>query len=495
MTTTSQETGEQALEAALQAADTAAEPFGGLRPAERARMLNAVADALEASSAELVPLAMSESGLPEARLTGELNRTVVQLRLFADVLLDGSYLGVIMDEADQDFAIGPRPDLRRIKLPLGPVLVFAASNFPFAFSVAGGDTASALAAGCPVLLKAHPGHPELSVLTGRIVRDALAEAGAPDGTFDVISGVEPGVLALRDERITAAAFTGSLGAGRALFDIAASRPTPIPFYGELGSVNPAFVTPGAVAAMGEQLARDFVGSFTLGVGQFCTSPGLLFLPEGHGLEQTLIDATGGVPAARMLTGSVHRGYAGRRGDLLDVDGVRVLADAEPGDGLSILPTLLATDVRTLLANRDTLFTETFGPLSVVVTYADDKELVQAAEAMEGSLTAAVHVEEDEGVRVSELVRRLQGRCGRLLFNGWPTGVAVTPAMQHGGPYPATTAPTHTSVGSTAIDRFLRPITFQNAPDALLPEALKDDNPLGIPRATNPAGQSRSWGRR
>jgi NADP-dependent aldehyde dehydrogenase len=482
------------LESALEAASAAAGPFGDLSPAERAGMLAAVADALEAAGDELVPVGVRESGLPEARLRGELARTATQLRMFVEVLRDGAYTDVIIDRADPDFVLGPRPELRRGRFAIGPVLVFAASNFPFAFSVAGGDTASALAAGCPVLLKAHPGHPELSALTGRIVAGALRDAGAPDGTFAVLSGVEPGVTALRDPRIRAAAFTGSLGAGRALADIAAARPTPIPFYGELGSVNPVFVTPSAVAARGAEIAQGYVGSFTLGVGQFCTNPGLLFLPAGHGLEAALTDAVSSVSSGRMLTPNVHDGFTARREEILATEGVRVLVEGGVGDGLAASPTLVATDVTTLLANREALLEEAFGPLSIVVEYSDVKELPAVVEELAGSLSAAVHTGPGDGAEPAALVEALHARAGRLLFDGWPTGVAVTPAMHHGGPYPSTTAPLHTSVGATAIDRFLRPVVYQDAPEALLPPALREDNPWGLPRTVNEAGASGRWGR-
>lgn len=481
------------LERVLAAATTAAAPLADLRPKDRAELLAAVAAELSGAADELVPIAVEECGLPEPRLRGELTRTVVQLRMFVEVLRDGSYLDVIIDRADPDFAIGPRPDLRRMQVPLGPVVVYAASNFPFAFSVAGGDTASALAAGCPVVLKAHPGHPRLSRATGEVVRKALAGAGAPAGTFDVVFGVQQGVDALRDNRIRAAAFTGSVRGGRALFDVAAARPDPIPFYGELGSVNPVFVTPGAVAARGEEIARDYIASYTLGTGQFCTSPGLLFLPAGHQLDAAMRAALTQTGAARMLTADVHQGFAVGRSDLLEIPGVDVLVDNPPADGLLAAPTLLSTDLPTLLANRNALLHEVFGPLSIVVNYRDLDELADAADALEGGLTATVHVEAEEHARVRELTARLSERAGRLLFNGWPTGVAVTPAMHHGGPYPATTTPSHTSVGSTAIRRFLRPVTFQNAPETLLPPALQEDNPLDIPRTVNQFGPSGRWG--
>jgi NADP-dependent aldehyde dehydrogenase len=482
------------LDSALAAAAAAAGPFAALPPTERAGMLGAVADALQAAGDELVEVAVAESGLSEARLRGELTRTATQLRMFVEVLKDGRYADVTIDRADAEFVLGPRPELRRAKFAVGPVLVFAASNFPFAFSVAGGDTASALAAGSPVVLKAHPGHPELSALTGRLVTEALRDAGAPDGTFAVVFGVETGIAALRDPRIAAAAFTGSIAAGRALADIAAARPVPIPFYGELGSVNPAFATPAAVAARGEEIAEGYVGSFTLGVGQFCTNPGLLFLPAGHGLEGTLTEAASSVPGARMLTDGVHTGYSARRGEILGTAGIRVLVEGETGDGLTAAPTLVATDVPTLLAHQGELLEEAFGPLSIVVEYTDVKKLPAVVEELAGTLTATVHTGPGDGAELSPLVDALRSRAGRLLFNGWPTGVAVTPAMHHGGPYPSTTAPLHTSVGATAIERFLRPVVYQDAPEELLPAALREDNPWGLPRTVNEAGLSAEWGR-
>jgi NADP-dependent aldehyde dehydrogenase len=472
------------LEAVLTAAARAAEPLAALRPRERARMLTAAADALDAAGEELVPLAIEESGLPEQRLRGELRRTTVQLRTFAEVLADGGYLHAVIDRAEPDTPLGPRPDLRRMLIPLGPVLVFAASNFPFAFSVAGGDTASALAAGCPVVLKAHPGHPRLSARTGELVADALRTAGAPDGTLGVIFGLDTGTKALRDPRMTAAAFTGSAAAGRALFDIAAARPVPIPFYGELGSLNPVFVTAGALAARSAEVADGYVASFTLGTGQFCTKPGLLFLPKGHGLQEALVRAVHAVPAARMLHPGVYEGYRGRSLAMSRADGVHTLVEGGTAQDLTAAPTLLATDVETLLNHRDLLLAEAFGPLSVVVSYNGQDELLSAAEAFDGNLTATVHAEPGEAEFVRPLLACLRERAGRLIYNGWPTGVAVTAAMHHGGPYPSATSALHTSVGSAAISRFLRPVSYQGMPQELLPEALRDSNPLGIPQHVN-----------
>ncbi|MDQ0994188.1 aldehyde dehydrogenase (NADP(+)) [Streptomyces sp. V3I7] len=469
------------LDAVLTAASAAARPLAALRPRERVALLTAVADTLDGAADELVPLAGEESGLLEGRLRGELLRTTVQLRSFAAVLEDGGCLDAVIDRALPKTPLGPRPDLRRMLVPLGPVLVFAASNFPFAFSVAGGDTASALAAGCPVVVKAHPGHPRLSVRTAELIVRALRAGGAPEGSFALVTGLETGRSALLDPRIKAAAFTGSVPAGRALFDLAAARPAPIPFYGELGSLNPAFVTPGAVVARGAEVAEGYVASFTLGTGQFCTKPGLLFLPRGHGLDERLAKAARAVPATRMLHPGVYDGYRKRSAAMSTADGVRTLVEGGTGEDLTAAPTLLVTDVPTLRRHREVLLEEAFGPLSVVVEYADEDELLSMAEEFEGNLTATVHAEPAEADLVRPLLAVLSERAGRLVYNGWPTGVAVTAAMHHGGPYPATTAALHTSVGSSAITRFLRPVAYQDIPQDLLPEALRDDNPLGVPQ--------------
>jgi NADP-dependent aldehyde dehydrogenase len=468
------------LDRVLAAAAGAAGPLAALRPTERARLLRAAADALDAAAGELVPIAIEESALPEARLTGEVARSSGQLRLFADALEEGSYLEVILDSADEAAKPVPRPDLRRMLVPLGPVVVFAASNFPFAFSVPGGDTASALAAGCPVVLKAHPGHPRLSERTGEVLVDALRAAGAPEGAFAVVHGMEAGTAALSDPRIKAGAFTGSVKGGLALLEIAAKREEPIPFYGELGSLNPVFVTSAAVAARGGEIADGYVGSFTLGTGQFCTKPGLLFLPEGHGLEERLVEAVRGTAPADMLSDRIREGHAHERDRLEGLGPVRTLVHgADTGSGVA--PTLLATTAKELLADPDPVLQECFGPTSIVVEYADRDEMLAAAEAFGGNLTATVHAEDGDAATLPPLLDVLRDRAGRLVYNGWPTGVAVAWAMHHGGPFPATTASIHTSVGTTALRRFLRPVCYQNTPQALLPEALRDDNPLGLPR--------------
>ena len=465
------------LEQALADAEAAAKPLAGSQPAERAGWIRSVADALDAAADELVPIAMKESSLPEARLRGEVARSSGQLRMFADVLQEGSLLEVVIDTADAQAKPVPRPDLRRVLVPLGPVLVFAASNFPFAFSVCGGDTASALAAGCPVVVKAHPGHPELSVKTAEVMIEALRTAGAPAGALGLIQGVEVGVTALKDARITAAGFTGSVPAGKALHEIAVTRPEPIPFYGELGSLNPAFVTTAAVDARGKDIATGYVGSFTLGVGQFCTKPGLLFLPAGHGLQDQLVEAVGGVAEAPMLNDRIASGFSSGLDRLRKVEGVRVWSEG-PG------ATLLQTTVPELLARTDEILEECFGPVSIVVEYAAHDELVAAVEAFEGNLTATLHAEETDAELAKKLLPLLTARAGRVLWNGWPTGVAVSWAQHHGGPFPATVGSIHTSVGVTAARRFQRPVAYQDTPDLVLPGVLQDANPHGISRRVN-----------
>ncbi|MCU1410081.1 MAG: aldehyde dehydrogenase [Rhodoglobus sp.] len=438
--------------------------------AERAAWLRAVADALDARTADLVAVADRETHLGEGRLTGEVARTTGQLRLFADVVLEGSYLEATIDQAAPT-AAPPRPDLRRMLRPIGPVAVFSASNFPFAFSVAGGDTASALAVGCPVVVKAHPGHPELSRLTAEIVTGALATAGAPTGAFALVEGYEDGIALVGHPAVMAVAFTGSVAGGRALHDLAAARPAPIPFYGELGSVNPVVVTGGADAARGASLAAGLAASFTLGTGQFCTKPGVVFVPEGSAFERAL--AAVDLPAAgAMLTDSIARGFASGVDRLLAVPGVELVSGSADG------PLVVAAPLDALEAHAEELLAEVFGPVTVLVRYGSDERLLASLDKLEGSLTATLHAEESDAT--AELVERLETVAGRLLFAGWPTGVAVTWSQHHGGPWPSTTSQ-FTSVGATAVRRFLRPIAYQDAPDAALPPALRDGNPLGIPR--------------
>ncbi|GAB3135431.1 aldehyde dehydrogenase (NADP(+)) [Marisediminicola antarctica] len=489
------------LEIIAARAEHVAAEWAETSPSDRAAALVAAADALTASAPELIAIAMQETGLAEARLAGELKRTAVQLRLFAEVVLDGGYLDVRIDEADPDFVLGPRADLRRYLIPLGPVLNYAASNFPFAFSVAGGDTASALAAGCPVIVKAHSGHPRLSEATARVVNHALAGAGAPDGILQVVMGQDAGVSLLQDARIQAGSFTGSIHAGQLLAGIAADRPTPIPFYGELGSVNPVFVTADALAERGEQIADGFVASVSGSAGQLCTKPGFLFVPSGHGLAEGLAERAGQVPEHRLLYPGIAKGFRDRRDTILATNGVSVIAEGslrfdDAGQGWAT-PTLVSVSAAALVDAEDALLGEAFGPLAIVVEYENDHELADLAdELFAGNLTGTVHAAAGEtSLPLRKLVDWLSRHTGRVLFGGWPTGVAVTPAMQHGGPWPATTSDSGTSVGTASISRFLRAVSYQGAPDELLPEPLRDDNPWDVPQRRSPAGESPGWGSR
>lgn len=468
-------------------------------PRERARALVAAADALAAAGDELVAIAMAETGLTEARLAGEVTRTAVQLRLFAETVVDGSYLDVRIDEADSAFALGVRPDLRRYRIPVGPVLNFAASNFPFAFSVAGGDTAAALAAGCPVIVKAHSGHPLLSLRTAEIVAGALESAGAPAGTLQLISGQAQGVAMLNDPRVAAGSFTGSIRAGRILADIAAARPAPIPFYGELGSVNPVFVTRAALVENSDAIAEGYLTSVAGSAGQLCTKPGFLFVPAGHGLGDVLAALAASVTEHRLLNPGIAAGYRARREAILAAPGVVPIAEGalrfdEDGQGWAT-PTIVTVSLDGLRAERDALLDESFGPLSVVVEYDDEGTLAAVSdELFEGNLTGTIHTGTGEdSAALRSLIDWISQHAGRVLFGGWPTGVAVTPAQQHGGPWPATSNDSNTSVGSAAIGRFLRPVAYQSVPQALLPVPLRDDNPWNVPQRRAAAGESQSWG--
>jgi NADP-dependent aldehyde dehydrogenase len=480
-----QTTAEQ-LEVLLAAAQEAAGAFGASPPAVRSGLLRALADALDSNVTTLAELAGRETGLPSGRLVGEVARTSFQLRLFAEVVEEGGYLEAIIDSADSEAAPVARPDLRRILEPLGPVLVFAASNFPFAFSVLGGDTASALATGSPVLVKAHGSHPALSAEVGRLAAAVIADLGLPTGIFAVVFGVEAGPEALTDHRIKACGFTGSTTGGRALFDLAVGRPDPIPFYGELGSINPTVVTPDAVAARGAEIVAGYVASFTLGGGQFCTKPGLLFLPRGHGLDAQLSDAVAGLAATPMLDARIRDRFVAGTGELGAHPDVSTLAPAQDpgGAGAWAAPRLFRTDADAVRADPAALTEEHFGPASLVVEYDDLADLLAALGSIEGSLTATLQAEDDDTFDLAAVLEALRRRAGRVIYNGWPTGVAVAWAMHHGGPWPATTNAGHTSVGATAIRRWLRPVCYQSLPQALLPPALQDANPWNLPRRLN-----------
>ncbi len=448
----------------------------------RADRLRAVAAALEESREELVETADRETALGPARLNSELTRASVQFELFADAVDEGSFLDIVIDLPDPSARPAPRPDLRRMMVPIGPVAVYAASNFPFAFSVAGGDTASALAAGCPVIVKAHPGHPRTSVVSAHVLARVLQP-----GEFAMVHGLEAGRDLVRHPAIAAAGFTGSVAGGRALFDLAQSRPDPIPFYGELGSLNPTVVTPAALASTADAVVAGFVGSFLLGSGQFCTKPGLLFLPEGHGLDGALATAVAGASVGPLLNERIAEGYNRGVGTLRNSADVRpVVAPSTPeSGGWSVAPSLFAVSAAAFLKHRGALLEECFGPTALIVEYASADQLLEALDAVPGSLTTTLHADStQEPQLVDRLLARAANRAGRVVWGAWPTGVAVTAAQHHGGPWPATTSALHTSVGTAAIRRFLRPVAYQGVPDSVLPPALRQDNSLGLPRRVN-----------
>ncbi|MEU0334498.1 aldehyde dehydrogenase family protein [Streptomyces sp. NPDC006193] len=484
-----------AVEATAQEVDAAVRAAHAVRGAladraVRAALLRSAAAGLDAARDGLVGTADAETALGPTRLTGELARTTYQLRAFADIVDEGAFLDVIIDHPD-DTATPPVPDLRRHKVPLGVVAVYSASNFPFAFSVAGGDTASALAAGCPVVVKAHPDHPGLSELVAEVLRRAAAEHGVPGGVVGLVHGFRAGVELIRHPLVAAAGFTGSVRGGRALFDAAAARPVPIPFHGELGSLNPVLVTGAAAAERAEEIGAGLAGSMTLGVGQFCVKPGLVLVPSGAAgdrLVKSLADAVAGTGAGVLLDHRMRDAFVAGVAERARLPGVEApVAPGAAGDhavraGFLTVP----ADRLTARGAYDLLLEECFGPVTVVARYADEAEAKAVLSRLPGNLTATVQLSSQEAAghgRGPGLLAELTPLAGRVLVNGWPTGVAVAPAQHHGGPYPATTS-TSTSVGGTAVERWLRPVVYQNAPEALLPPELKDDNPLGLPRRFN-----------
>jgi NADP-dependent aldehyde dehydrogenase len=463
----------------LASAETAQHDWAAVPASERARMLEDVARELDHHSTELVDLADSETALGIPRLTGEVARTSGQVRMFAELIRSGAHVDAILSPARPDRAL---PDLRRMLQPIGPVAVFSASNFPFAFSVAGGDTASALAAGCVVVVKAHSAHPLTSIATQRVVSDALNAAGAPDRLVSLVHGREPGTALVSHPTIKAAGFTGSQTAGRALFDLASARPDPIPFYGELGSCNPIVVLPEAADADPNGIAQAYVSSLTLGSGQFCTNPGLLFVPAGSSLLPAIEAAISSAASGIMLTSGMRQAYDTGIAELVSNDMVAELGSGMPNGptGWGVTARVLQTDAATFAADRK-LQDEVFGPGGLVVTYTSEDDLLVALGTLRGSLAAGVHATGEDLPLAGRLRDRLRLTAGRVIFNDWPTGVAVVWAQHHGGPWPATTSSRDTSVGARAIGRWLTPVAYQGWPDALLPAELQDANPLGILR--------------
>ncbi|MEV3991638.1 aldehyde dehydrogenase (NADP(+)) [Streptomyces sp. NPDC049837] len=455
--------------------------------AVRAAFLRTAAGLLDEARDRLVAAADAETALGPARLTGELARTCYQLRAFADLVDEGSFLDVIIDHPD-DTATPPVPDLRRYKVPLGVVAVYAASNFPFAFSVPGGDTASALAAGCPVVVKAHPDHPATSELVAAVLGQAAAQAGVPQAVVGLVHGFEAGVELVKHPLVAAAGFTGSVRGGRALFDAAAARPVPIPFHGELGSLNPVVVTEAAAAERAEQIGTGLAGSMTLGTGQFCVKPGLVLAPagaDGDELVTSLAGAVKGVGEGVLLDHRMRDNFVAGVAERAALPDVEAPVTPGAGDEHTVSPGFLTVPAARLATEgaHDLLLEECFGPVTVVARYDSPDEVSAVLSRLPGNLTATVHLSSDEASgrgRGADILAELTPLAGRVLVNGWPTGVAVAPAQHHGGPYPATTS-TSTSVGSTAVERWLRPVTYQSTPEALLPPELRDDNPLGLPR--------------
>lgn len=471
------------------AARLAAEAFAKYsktKPAERAAFLKRIASGIEALTEQLVERAHLESALPKPRLQSETARTCNQLRLFATVVEEGSWVNARIDHADPQRKPIPKPDVRSMLHAIGPVVIFGASNFPLAFSVAGGDTASALAAGNPVLVKAHPAHPYTSELVGRAIRESVREQGLPEGTFSLLfdSGNEVGKALVLHPLVKAGGFTGSIPAGRALMNLAMSRSEPIPFYAEMGSTNPVFLLPGALAARGREIAPQLHGSFTLGSGQFCTKPGMVFVPQSNAATEFVSEFQSKVatsPKFTLLTAGIRNAY---RKEVQNRTARSELREIAHGEKVNSEPAFLAeaavfqTDVPALLANPD-LGAEVFGPTTLLITFSDKKQILEAARNLGGHLTATIHGTEDDLREFAELVEILRNKVGRIIFNGYPTGLEVCHAMIHGGPYPAATDSRSTSVGTQAISRFARPVCYQDCPSAALPEELKDGNPRGI----------------
>ena len=463
------ETTDSAVDAIAEAAAAARPGWEAMGPAGRAAALRAVAGALDAQAAELAAVADTETALGSARLTGEVARTTGQLRMFADVLEDGGYLDVIISPPAQGV-----PGLRRMVRPVGPVAVFSASNFPFAFSVAGGDTASALAAGCAVVVKGHEAHPRTSQLCADALRRGAETANISADVVSLVLGRDAGTALVLDPNIRAVGFTGSLSGGRALHDLASSRPSPIPFYGELGALNPLVICPSAAKNRSAEIATGLANSFTLGVGQFCTKPGLAFIPAAnHQLVAELTEAVNAKSASVLLNARVQQGFAGGTTALLRLPGVAQLAAAQPpatNDGWWGTPLLLEADAAALAG---AVLDECFGPVLVIVRYESDNELFDLLKKVGPALTASIHADEDDLPLARRLVETFAARVGRVVWNGFPTGVAVAWAMHHGGPYPATTDALHTSVGASSIRRWLRPVAYQDVPQQLLPAELVD----------------------
>lgn len=484
--------GIELVDRACRLAEAAFDPFRAMPLDTRAAFLETIAEGIAGLSDELIERAHAESGLPKARLEGERSRTIGQLKLFAGLVREGRWLGATLDAALPDRKPSPRADLRLQKIPVGPVAVFGASNFPLAFSVAGGDTASAFAAGCPVVVKAHHAHLGTSELVGRVVQQAVKICGLPEGSFSMVlgEGVTIGEALVAHPAIKAVGFTGSRNGGLSLMRVAAARPEPIPVYAEMSSINPFFMLPGALQTNTEAIARGFVDSLVLGAGQFCTNPGLVLAIDGPSLAAFIEhagEALRAKAAQTMLTPGIFEAYTRGVGKMAGQANVMVEARGADETGPSqAQAALFVTDAETFLENH-VLRDEVFGPASTVVKCADETQLLRMAISLEGQLSATLHMDADDAGDLAlgrKLLPILERKAGRVLANGYPTGVEVSHAMIHGGPFPATSDSRVTSVGATALERFLRPVCYQDIPAALLPDALRDDNPLRLWRVKN-----------
>ena len=478
--------GAKEADAALELAEAALAIFGQTTGAERAAFLERIADEIIALGDALLSRARQETGLPEARLSGERARTAGQLRLFAQVAREGSWVDARIETAIPDRKPLPKPGLRRMLIPIGPVVVFGSSNFPLAFSVAGGDTASALATGNPVVVKAHSGHPGTSELVAGALRRAVATCGLPTGVFSMLHGAgkDVGQALVRHPLTRAVGFTGSRKAGRALFDAAAARPEPIPVFAEMSSLNPVFIPPGALRERASQIAEGLRASMTFGVGQLCTKPGLVFGVRGAGFDQfqeVLARSLEAVAPATMLHAGICQSYHQGLAQVSATPGIELLArskEAPEPKQTHAQAVVMRTDLANFLSHPE-LAGEVFGPYALIISAPALEELQAAARSLEGQLTATVHGTPEDLAQAQPLLRLLERKAGRLIVNGFPTGVEVCPSMHHGGPYPSTTDARFTSVGTAALYRFVRPVCYQDFPPALLPDALKDGNPLGI----------------
>lgn len=480
-TTTFKIATQKEVDSAMQKANAAFDIYGKMNGAEKAKFLRQIATEIEAIGDTLVETAMAEAGLPEGRVRGERGRTVGQLRLFADLVEEGSWVDAVIDRGNPERQPFPKPDIRRMLVPLGPVVVFTASNFPLAFSTAGGDTASALASGCPVIIKGHEAHPATNELVSRAIQKAAQATGMPEGVFSALNGDYQVGGALVNHPLTkAVAFTGSHRGGRALFDMAAKRPNPIPVFAEMGSINPIVITPNALQQRGEAIGKQLAGSVALGAGQFCTNPGLIFLPEEgkDSFVKSLRTTMQATPGQYMLNGGIFTNYEKNRQMVVNQAGVVASQSSDTSSAQAVLPSAAFVPATSFKGNQN-LQTEVFGPFTLIVTYKNLAELEELIESLHGQLTATLFAEDHELPHFRNLISKMQNIAGRLLLNGVPTGVEVGHAMQHGGPYPATTDGRFTSVGTGAICRFARPVAYQNFPTELLPEALRDGNPLDI----------------